>query len=291
MNINHHIYGNLRREMRKNIFINSNMAYNKRHLLNGEIVLMGGIVIKFEKTVGLKKESEIISIVKFISLEKYEQARQNWLTEDADGFEYKECAVGMDLELFDFSGKFRVIFESNNDTKKAKEISSKLLSIKTGDIIYVLGKLQTDDIKEGYFITAEALLNEDELWLYKMMEQDQLSQYKQRIESIKSGEDKEPISDILQLNITADQIKILRLFLKKDIRVKSDDYIFLCFAVENYCRKYHSLKFAQLLIKYYCRYSNITISELKTNEEEYRILFSIFPILEDFNIYGKLLIS
>lgn len=291
MNMNHYIYSNLRREIRKNIFVNSNMAYNKRHLLNGEIVLMGGIVIKAKKTVGLKKESEIISMVKFISLEEYEQARQNWLTEDAEGFEYKECAVGIDLELFDFSGKFIVIFNANNDTKGAKEIRSKLLSIETGDIVYVLGKLQTEDIKEGYFITAEALLNEDELWLYRVMEQDQLLQYKQRIESIKSDEDKEPISDVLQLNITADPIKIVRLFLKKDIRVKNDDYIFLGFVLENYCRKYHSLKFAQLLVKYYCRYSNIITSELKTNEEECRILFSIFPVLEDFNIYGKLLIS
>lgn len=290
--MNRTIYRNIRKGVRENILYNSNIVHKKNCLfLNGEpTVLMGGIIYRVEKQVGLLQNMGLASVTKYIPLEEYEQAKQQWIIEDSEGFEYKAHSVSIELEIFDFSGIFTVHYDAISEEKKANTMRTKYFSLKSGDIIYVLGMVLTETTPEGNpLILAESLFDEEELLLYKNICEEQFTRYKKERKSIDKRVGKEDFSQVFYYELSYNPINALRLILNKDLRIKERDYFYLCQIIGKYCERYPSLKLAQLLLKYYCKDRYCTIKELAKDEVEQQFIFSLWPVLGKYNDDGELL--
>lgn len=264
-------YQNMRRKVRKNIFLNSKDAFLKRTLFRDEYVLMGGVVIErirlvkksYENVRGNVRLSELSPLSKKKDVDDEEVGSYFCQIRETPELEFK---------IFDFSGIFRM---GGFVDEEAKEIRQMLFKIKEGDIVYVMGKIIPMNGGEGYFLLSSMAFNEEELTFYRTANKKQFMDMKKEVEKIKLAEVKKGPFDDLCYNFT---MGVVRPFLKKGQEIDSSDYHWLVSAVCDLYSANPSPKLARIALKY--SYKHLESQEISGVWDRKTALFSLFPGLE-----------
>jgi len=166
-------YHDLRKKVRKNIYINCQQALLKRHIFNDKDVVMGGVVIK--KTQYIERTWNI---------GKARISRLDLVSETApvhDGSNYRTVkeAVNFEFEIYDFTGTFEIVAFTDDQNKDQR---LKFFKVKEGDIIYLIGKIIPIDSEKQYFVLPSLILSEDEWMIYKVAYEQELLQMKRLID-------------------------------------------------------------------------------------------------------------
>lgn len=230
-------YFHLREEVRKNTFINSRQCFLKRFEFEDKnvSVLMGGIVCKRKELVLVDRRNDSgvhLSVV--VEVEEYD-------------WRYPVIGSGISFLIYDFSGMFRVY-------DVVREGISAWLDVKEGEIIYVIGKVNPLNDRDGYLIHPRWIGYTEDLEVYRMIYKDDLEKMKRQIDSIKEKPSQLDISRILYYNANWRPIEVVRHFLRRDERIEPDLYYWLSVAGYEYYLKKPSPQIAMLVWKYYRKY-------------------------------------
>jgi len=259
-------YMSIRKKVRSNILINSEVAWSKRgifyHLVENDIkneFIIGGLVLEkhLSHRCSLYRENrgwENISLKQLIEDPSLTTALQS---------------VGTDasLVLFDFSGTFTVRFSPP---------PMAFAFVKEGDIVYVIGKISPMIYGYSQGVCGSGLLTEEELDSYIRGE----SCYRENLYSkdyvtkIKEASPEEDLA--LLVDCGASSMEITNCLLKEISKVEGVDYFWVVSAVYDIYHRYPSERLYNLVKKYFYKWSE-TLNDMETEEKKEKYLQLLFP--------------
>ncbi|KJJ83659.1 hypothetical protein OMAG_002468 [Candidatus Omnitrophus magneticus] len=258
-------YMALRARLRRNSFINSQQVLEKLFAFKAEQILMGGIVTRQSQSMrGCRQE--VLDITPDIG--------SSWEYPDP---ELAARLFNIELEIYDFSGKFVVQFFRN---KQGQDMRQRLLDVKEGDVLYVLGDVIPVNCEEQYNIMADRLFTEDEFEMCRRGYRREIRNVRRIIRRIKQRPaPPKGIDNIICYHSMWDPMAIVRLFIAGGRMFASEDYFWLAESIYTMYERQPSPGLTRLLRKYYCVYKRCTPEDISTDADINRDFYSNYPAL------------
>ncbi len=229
-------YRRMRKLIRSVAFINcSQAARNRQFLEDYGSLLVGGMVLEKQYL-----EWRYSRQKGYMELELLDPENKT-----SDYFEAYGGNIHTSVVLFDGSGSFPV---HGNCQTASEDIKRKFYLAKTGDILFVWGKVipcVTGRSKEGFSILPEHVFSPDEWEFYKTVYSDKVSDIKQAIGQIKQLD--VPEAPSFTMEHCQNSMDVLRRFLKRDPRISNTDFSLLALAIYEIYEKHPLPWIAQLV--------------------------------------------